>query len=217
MGLRVTLHGIDGASTSALPLPASSNFASSAFADTAPLAAEPSSAAGAASSGLAWGSSLAFWAGRLPLFSFPFLRTSFRSRRRALTSSSPPCDRVSDSFVAVRPKCPFSSSSPSAPQRGPQSPCSRKAPAEAARRLAPLSQSSAFCRLRARSARSSPEVCRSSAPVAISAWRNLRTSSSRSLARGSWPPRICLADWSLMYCSSCRMRSSAAVHLRCTC
>lgn len=146
MGLRATLHGVDEGSASALPFPASSNFVSSAFADSAPFAAGPSSAAGATSSGLAAESSLAFWADRLPFFSLPFLRTSFRSRRKSLTSSSPLCDRVSESFVAVRPKCPFSSSSPSAPQRGPQSPCPRKASAEAARRPAPLSQNSAFCR-----------------------------------------------------------------------
>mmetsp|Transcript_89891 Transcript_89891/g.290896 ORF Transcript_89891/g.290896 Transcript_89891/m.290896 type:complete len:232 (+) Transcript_89891:369-1064(+) len=137
-------------------------------------------------------------------------------RRREPTSPPSVSDSVRESFVAVRPKRQFSSSSPSLPRSAPRSAWPRRCSAAARSRRAPCSQKRTFCWQCMRKAWSSLVACRSSALFETMTCRSFWISSSFSL---SWPSpqRSCLADWSLMYCSSSRIRSSAAVHLRFTC
>mmetsp|Transcript_60974 Transcript_60974/g.178297 ORF Transcript_60974/g.178297 Transcript_60974/m.178297 type:complete len:362 (+) Transcript_60974:1355-2440(+) len=156
-----------------------------------------------------------FFCGLFAPLSFPFLRTSLRSRRREPTSPPSPSESVSASFVAVRPKRPRSSSSPS-PPRSPRWPWPRNLSAVPRRRRAPCSQKRTFCWWCTRNAWSSDATCRSSMPLVMITWRSLWISSSFSLICPS-THRSCFADWSLMYCSSSRTRSSAAAHLRCAC
>mmetsp|Transcript_9879 Transcript_9879/g.20965 ORF Transcript_9879/g.20965 Transcript_9879/m.20965 type:complete len:210 (+) Transcript_9879:1135-1764(+) len=137
------VHGVEHSPSPCLP---PSIFASSPFgcssAGVVGSLSLPSSLPSSFRSSFA--SSFAFCCGAFfALLSLPFLRTSFRMRRREPTSPPSPWERVSESFVAVRPKRPFSSSSPSPPPWPKNWP--RQCSAMASSRRAPCSQKAVFC------------------------------------------------------------------------
>mmetsp|Transcript_125911 Transcript_125911/g.403093 ORF Transcript_125911/g.403093 Transcript_125911/m.403093 type:complete len:206 (+) Transcript_125911:1380-1997(+) len=126
------------------------------------------------------------------VLSLSFLSMSFSILLKEPTLlPSPWVGNVNDSFLAVRPKRLFSSSSRShwrSPDCEPRN-CS----VAASRWLVPCSHKETFCWYCARRTSRSSRSCRCSRLPCSRAWRRPRTSSSRSRVRASMPA-FCFAD-----------------------